>query len=239
MARILATNCDYRPYPQACQLPMPLSRLRSDEVVPWGQSRRRPLYTPVAGKLVICWPSGYNRIRSPEVGVGNFITYGVKMEHLWAPWRMEYILEEKAERCIFCEKPGQDTDGKNYIVRRGERNFSMLNIYPYNPGHLMVAPYRHVASLGELSDEELLEHFRLVDQSVAMLTGVLRPSGFNIGINLGKVAGAGVESHIHTHIVPRWEGDTNFMPVICDAKVVPEALADTYAKLVLISQLQP
>ncbi|MBT9163036.1 MAG: AP-4-A phosphorylase [Dehalococcoidia bacterium] len=154
------------------------------------------------------------------------------MEHLWAPWRMEYILGEKDKRCIFCEKPGQDTDGKNYIVRRGERNFSMLNIYPYNPGHLMVAPYRHVASLDKLSDEELLEHFRLVSRSVALLTRVLRPSGFNIGINLGKVAGAGVEDHIHTHIVPRWEGDTNFMPVISDAKVVPEALADTYARLV-------
>ncbi|MCL0034990.1 HIT domain-containing protein [Dehalococcoidia bacterium] len=154
------------------------------------------------------------------------------MEHLWAPWRMEYILGEKERGCIFCEKPKQDTDAQNYILHRGERNFSMLNIYPYNPGHLMVAPYRHVASLGELNDEELLEHFRLVGRCVSVLRETASPSGFNIGINLGKVAGAGVEDHIHTHIVPRWEGDTNFMPVISHTRVLPEALAETYARLV-------
>ncbi|MCL0088256.1 HIT domain-containing protein [Dehalococcoidia bacterium] len=154
------------------------------------------------------------------------------MEHLWAPWRMEYILGEEERGCIFCEKPKQGTDAQNYILHRGERNFCMLNIYPYNPGHLMVAPYRHVARLEELNDEELLEHFRLVGRCVSVLRETVSPSGFNIGINLGKVAGAGVEDHIHTHIVPRWEGDTNFMPVISHTRVLPEALAETYARLV-------
>lgn len=144
---------------------------------------------------------------------------------------MEYILGKKASGCIFCEKPKQDTDAQNYILHRGESNFSMLNIYPYNPGHLMVAPYRHVASMEEMNDEELLEHFRLVGRCVSVLRETLSPSGFNIGINLGKVAGAGVEDHIHTHIVPRWEGDTNFMPVISHTRVLPETLAETYARL--------
>jgi len=154
------------------------------------------------------------------------------MEHLWAPWRMEYILGEKEEGCIFCDKPKENEDAENYILHRGEKNFVILNRYPYNPGHLMVAPYSHVASLDKLSNEELLDHFRLVDRCVAILGEVLSPSGFNIGINLSKVAGAGVEGHIHTHIVPRWEGDTNFMPVISDTRVIPETLAETYAKLV-------
>jgi ATP adenylyltransferase len=144
---------------------------------------------------------------------------------------MAYILGEKERGCIFCEKPKQDADAKNYILHRGERNFSMLNIYPYNPGHLMVAPYRHVATPEELNAEELLDHFRLVGRCVSLLRETLSPSGFNIGINLGKVAGAGVKDHIHTHIVPRWEGDTNFMPVISHSKVLPEALAETYARL--------
>jgi ATP adenylyltransferase len=144
---------------------------------------------------------------------------------------MEYILGEKERGCIFCEKPRQDTDAKNYILHRGKRNFSILNIYPYNPGHLMVAPYRHVANMEELNDEELLEHFRLVERCVSLLRETLNPSGFNIGINLGKVAGAGVEEHIHTHIVPRWEGDTNFMPIISHTRVVPEALFETCARL--------
>ena len=154
------------------------------------------------------------------------------MEHIWAPWRIEYILEEKEQLCIFCEKPKLEKDSENYILYRGERNFVMLNKYPYNPGHLMVAPYRHVAKLDKLHDEELLEHFQLVSRCTVLLSEALSPSGFNIGINLNRVAGAGIEEHVHTHIVPRWEGDTNFMPVISDAKVVPEALAATYARLV-------
>lgn len=154
------------------------------------------------------------------------------MEHLWAPWRMQYILSQKTEKCIFCDDQGEDRDKEKYILHRGRHNFAMLNTYPYNPGHLMIVPYRHIANMGDLSDEELLEHFRLVSTCTSALRDAIAPNGFNIGINLGKVAGAGIEDHIHTHIVPRWDGDTNFMPVIADTRVLPEALASTYAKLI-------
>ena len=153
------------------------------------------------------------------------------MERIWAPWRIQYIQMEKPEGCILCEKPGQNNDVQNYILHRGDKNFIILNSYPYNPGHLMVAPYRHVASLEKLTDEERQEHFEIVSRSVRVLKQVFNPGGFNIGINLGKAAGAGIEDHFHTHIVPRWQGDTNFMPVLSDVKVLPEALADTYQKL--------
>jgi ATP adenylyltransferase len=153
------------------------------------------------------------------------------MEQIWAPWRIEYILMEKPEGCILCEKPGQINDTLNYILYRGEKNFVIMNSYPYNPGHLMVAPYRHVANLEELTDEELHEHFRIVSRSIKALKELFNPGGFNIGMNIGKVAGAGIDEHVHTHIVPRWQGDTNFMPVVSDIRIVPEALAETYEKL--------
>ncbi len=153
------------------------------------------------------------------------------MKHIWAPWRMEYIQMEKTEGCILCEKPRQDSDAVNYILYRGEKNFVIMNAYPYNPGHLMIAPYRHSASLEELTDEELHEHFDIVSRSIKVLRQVFSPGGFNLGMNIGKAAGAGIEDHIHTHIVPRWQGDTNCMTVISDARVVPEALAETYQKL--------
>ena len=153
------------------------------------------------------------------------------MEQIWAPWRMEYIRMKKADGCILCEKPGQDSDTVNYILYRGDKNFVIMNSYPYNPGHLMIAPYRHIASLEELTDEELHEHFDIVSRSIKVLRQAFSPSGFNLGINIGEVAGAGIEGHVHTHIVPRWQGDTNFMPVISDVRVVPEALAETYQKL--------
>ena len=153
------------------------------------------------------------------------------MEKIWAPWRIEYIQMEKPEGCILCDKPKQKDDVANYILYRGEKNFVILNSYPYNPGHLMIAPYRHVANLDELTDEERREHFEIVSRSIKIVRQVFNPRGFNIGINIGKVAGAGIEDHVHTHIVPRWQGDTNFMPVIADLRVVPEALAETYEKL--------
>jgi ATP adenylyltransferase len=153
------------------------------------------------------------------------------MEQIWAPWRIEYIEMEKAKGCILCDKPKENNDAPNYILYRGKKNFVILNSYPYNPGHLMVAPYRHVASLEELTNEELSEHFEIVSRSLKVLRRVFNPGGFNIGINMGKVAGAGIDDHIHTHIVPRWPGDTNFMPVIADVRVLPEALAETYDRL--------
>ena len=138
---------------------------------------------------------------------------------------------EKPQGCILCKKPGQDNDAENYILYRGDKNFVILNIYPYHPGHLMVAPYRHIASLEELTKEERHEHFEIVSRSIKLLRQEFNPEGFNLGVNIGKAAGAGVVDHIHTHIVPRWQGDTNFMTVISDIRVVPEALAKTYQKL--------
>jgi len=157
-----------------------------------------------------------------------------KVKEIWATWRMSFIeLAKKGEfkGCFLCENPEKNNDEANYILYRGEKNYIILNSYPYNPGHLMVAPYRHVGNLEELTEEERNEHFLMVTQGVALLKKVINPEAFNIGINLGKVAGAGIGDHVHTHIVPRWDGDTNFMPVIGDTKVLPEALAETYKKL--------
>ena len=153
------------------------------------------------------------------------------MKEIWAPWRIEYIQMEKPEGCILCDKPKQKDDVANYTLYRGGKNFVIMNSYPYNPGHLMVAPYRHVANLQELTDEERNEHFNMVSRGVELLKETFNPTSFNIGMNIGRVAGAGIDDHIHTHIVPRWQGDTNFMPVIADARVMPEALAETYDKL--------
>ncbi len=153
------------------------------------------------------------------------------MERIWAPWRMQFIRMKKPEGCFLCENPGQDRDARNYILYRGSENFVILNNYPYNLGHLMVAPYRHVASLEDLTEEERNEHFKIVNQCVKVLREEINPESFNIGMNLGKASGAGNAGHIHTHIVPRWHGDTNFMSVLADTKVVPEALAETYERL--------
>jgi ATP adenylyltransferase len=154
------------------------------------------------------------------------------MEQIWAPWRIEYIRKANKETgCILCQKPGEGCDETNFILYRGRDNFVILNIYPYNPGHLMVAPYRHTADLADLTEAEVKEHFDLIKRSLELLKEVLNPAGFNIGLNLGKAAGAGIETHLHTHIVPRWLGDTNFMPVFSETRIISEALADTYKKL--------
>jgi len=144
---------------------------------------------------------------------------------------MEYILMKKPEGCILCIKPGQDNDDENHILYRGDKNFIILNRYPYNPGHLMVVPYLHVDSLEKLPDDMLHEHSEVVRRCVTVLRQEFGPGGFNIGMNIGQVAGAGIEDHVHTHIVPRWQGDTNCMPVISNVRVVPEALEETYRKL--------
>jgi ATP adenylyltransferase len=153
------------------------------------------------------------------------------MEYLWAPWRIEYIQRARESGCILCQKPGENNDETNFILYRGQYNFIILNAFPYNPGHLMVAPYRHIANLQNLRDEEAKEHFDIVKKSLELLKDVMEPAGFNIGLNLSEVAGAGIAEHLHTHIVPRWQGDTNFMPVLSDTKVVSEALHATYQRL--------
>ena len=153
------------------------------------------------------------------------------MERIWAPWRIEYILMEKPEGCVLCEKPEEDKDEQNYILYRGDKNFIILNSYPYNPGHLMVAPYRHTGNLEELTEEERNEHFEMVSRAIRALREAFNPGGFNIGANIGKVAGTGIDDHFHSHIVPRWQGDTNYVPVLADVRVLPEALAETYQRL--------
>ena len=153
------------------------------------------------------------------------------MEYIWAPWRIEYIQMAAGGGCILCQKPREDNDEANFVLYRGQHNFMILNAFPYNPGHLMVAPYRHIANLQDLTDEETREFFEIIKKGLWLLTEVMKPAGFNIGLNVGKVAGAGIADHIHTHIVPRWQGDTNFMPVLSDTKVISEAVSGTYKKL--------
>jgi ATP adenylyltransferase len=153
------------------------------------------------------------------------------MKTIWAPWRIEYIRQTKAPGCILCDKPKENNDEANQILFRGKYNFILMNNYPYNPGHLMVVPYRHIANLEELNSKEKLELFEIITRSIGALKTALKPAGFIIGINLGRVAGAGIDDHVHAHVVPRWSGDTNFMPVIADVRVVPQAVADTYKQL--------
>lgn len=153
------------------------------------------------------------------------------MERIWAPWRIEYILSEKPEECIFCEKQKQDRDRENLILYRAERNFVLMNLYPYNNGHLMVAPYVHVHNLEELDSEAALEMMTLTQKLVRVMKSTMRPEGFNIGLNLGQVAGAGIHEHLHLHIVPRWLGDVNSMPVLADTKVISQHIEETYDTL--------
>jgi ATP adenylyltransferase len=153
------------------------------------------------------------------------------MEKLWAPWRMAYLEVTAPSGCIFCVKPSAGQDEQSWILHRGERAFIILNAFPYNNGHLMVAPFRHTADLETLSPEEQAEIFQLTQLCVRLLRTAYRPDGFNLGMNLGKTAGAGIADHLHMHIVPRWDGDTNFMPVLADTKVLPDSLDNTYRKL--------
>jgi ATP adenylyltransferase len=153
------------------------------------------------------------------------------MEQLWAPWRLEYIQSADDEPgCVFCRALGLD-DEAGLVVWRGERAAVVLNMFPYASGHVMVAPVRHVGVLSELDEDEALEIHRLTVTATKVLDDVMGPQGFNLGWNLGRVAGAGVVDHVHEHVVPRWAGDTNFMPVLADVKVMPEHLADTRRKL--------
>jgi len=153
------------------------------------------------------------------------------MKTLWAPWRIEYIRSPKHGGCIFCDFPKENRDRERLILYRGRYSFIIMNNYPYNPGHVMVAPYRHVGHWEELNDEELMDMMRLTKLSVRAIKEAMHPDGFNIGVNIGEVAGAGIAGHVHVHIVPRWNGDTNFMPVISDTKVIPQALEETYDEL--------
>ena len=153
------------------------------------------------------------------------------MEQLWAPWRIRYILGERESGCFFCRKSQESDDAKNHVVIRARTCFALLNEYPYNAGHLMVAPYKHTGDLDDLAESELAELMSLTRRCKQLLSRAIKPQGFNVGINLGRTAGAGVLDHVHMHIVPRWDGDTNFMPVLADTHVVPQALDELYQLL--------
>jgi ATP adenylyltransferase len=155
----------------------------------------------------------------------------VPARQLWAPWRLEYLAgADEQEGCVFC-RAAEGDDEAGFVVQRGDHGFALLNRYPYASGHLMVAPYRHESEFGELSSDEAVEIHRLAAAAIGALAEAMRPQGFNVGWNLGRIAGAGVVDHVHLHVVPRWAGDTNFMPVLADVKVIPEALEDTRRRL--------
>jgi ATP adenylyltransferase len=160
------------------------------------------------------------------------------MKNLWAPWRMQYIAPktppestEQEHQCIFCTQPAAHRDAEYHILYRGEHCYMMLNLYPYNNGHLMIVPYQHVGSIEKLDSATLTELMEQAQLSLKALRLAMKPDGFNMGINEGKVAGAGYADHMHLHVVPRWDGDTNFMPVLADVKVMPEHLDVVYEEL--------
>lgn len=152
------------------------------------------------------------------------------MRQIWAPWRSVYIGGDHGEQCVFCGILASDRDEENLVLRRGDKTFVVMNRYPYTNGHLMVVPKRHVGELEDLTGEEMLEIFTWAQKMVQALRA-FNPEGFNIGVNIGRIAGAGVPGHIHLHVVPRWGGDTNFMPVFGDVRVISESLEVTYQKL--------
>jgi ATP adenylyltransferase len=153
------------------------------------------------------------------------------VERLWAPWRLEYVQgADEIEGCIFC-RAAEGDDEEHLVVHHGEVAFVLLNKYPYASGHLLVAPHRHGVSFDELDDGEALELHRLAAEGLAALRAVYAPDGFNLGWNVGRIAGAGIADHAHLHVVPRWSGDTNFMPVLADVRVIPEHLMETRRRL--------
>lgn len=154
------------------------------------------------------------------------------MDHLWSPWRYQYVQKARTSAvCIFCEKAAEQKDAENFLVYRGEHNFILLNLYPYTTGHLMIVPYQHVDTLEAASRESLEEMMLLAQRAQGHLGAIYKPAGFNIGMNLGESAGAGIADHIHMHVLPRWPGDTSFITTVGETRVLPEELAVTYRKL--------
>lgn len=154
------------------------------------------------------------------------------MDQLWSPWRMEYILGEKNDDdCVFCQAYQESNDTENLVLFRGKTAYVILNKYPYNTGHAMVIPYAHVPTYEELSPEVRAEMMELINKMTHVLRTAYEPDAFNVGANIGAAAGAGIAPHVHFHIIPRWEGDTNFLTTVTQTRVIPEGLCDTYAKL--------
>jgi len=151
------------------------------------------------------------------------------MDRLWAPWRIKYVKAKKQNRCIFCR--AVKSRGKNYVIFKTGYSIAMLNIFPYNNGHVMLAPLRHIRDFTLLKEAEALDLFRSLNKLRAVLEKVLKPQGYNIGINMSESAGAGIAAHMHIHIVPRWRGDTNFMPILSDTKIISQSLDELYKRL--------
>ncbi len=162
------------------------------------------------------------------------------MDFLWSPWRYQYVANiHNADGCVFCIDASTAEDAERLILFRGQDHFIILNLFPYTCGHLLIAPYKHLSALSELSAEQNLELMDLTQRAVAALRKIYRPDGFNLGMNLGKCAGAGIDQHLHLHIVPRWCGDANFMTVSGETRVLPEALQTTYLKLKPFFETRP
>lgn len=153
------------------------------------------------------------------------------MKRIWAPWRIQYIKGPKDKGCFFCDYPKESDDQKHLIVHRGKKSFVLMNYYPYNNGHLLIAPYKHAGEFDQLDDDTKLEMFNYINSCIKALKEKFNAEGFNVGINIGQVAGAGIKDHIHIHVVPRWNGDTNFMPVAGHAKVISQGLEDAWKSL--------
>ncbi len=155
----------------------------------------------------------------------------VKVNRLWAPWRANFVTHQPVKECIFCRALHEKKDRKHYVVHRGGHVFAILNLYPYNNGHIMIAPRRHIGDLVKLSPKELAEMLALAQRLIKQLRRALHAQGFNIGMNLGRIGGAGIPGHLHLHVVPRWNGDTNFMPILTQTKVISQSLAEVYKLL--------
>lgn len=153
------------------------------------------------------------------------------MKRLWTPWRMEFIRSEKSATCIFCDKSHEQRDRENLLLCRGEYNYALMNLYPYTNGHLMIIPYEHQPSMECLRPEIIAEMMGMVNRAIMAMRRAMAPHGFNVGANIGKASGAGIDEHFHMHVVPRWQGDNNFMPVLTDTQLIPELLVQTYDKL--------
>jgi ATP adenylyltransferase len=155
-------------------------------------------------------------------------------QRIWAPWRLPYVKDaskDSESECIFCTKPAEEEDEANLIVHRGQLCFVILNLFPYTNGHLMIAPYAHLGALPDLDADTTAEMMALAQRAMTVLDEAYSPHGYNAGLNQGRVAGAGYEGHIHLHVVPRWAGDTNYMPVLADTRVMPQSLEESYAAL--------
>ena len=159
------------------------------------------------------------------------LCYNFFMKHIWSPWRMEYLEGHKGEECVFCIAQEMPDGVENLIAHRGEHAYVILNRFPYTSGHIMVNPYKHVSTLEELDPETRAEMMELTTKCTSVLRNIYQPQGFNVGVNMGSAAGAGVPAHIHIHIVPRWAGDTNFMSTVGQTRVLPEELDVTYERI--------